>query len=123
MRLSHGGVCTEEVVGVSSHGSINGGESRASWLRSCKWIRRGVGGGWHGVGMRGDTGHSAAAWADGSGHGGSASHDVGERRKEPVVVKGETDRWVPPANSNEFKNPNFVQTCFAPKVTFPVSKN
>jgi hypothetical protein len=48
---------------------------------------------------------------------------MGERRKEPGWVKGEADRWVPPGDLNEFKNPNFVQTWFAPKVIFLGSKN
>jgi hypothetical protein len=71
----------------------------------------------------GDVGHSAVAWAkwvwaDGSGCGGSAVRDMGERRKESVVVKGEVDRWVPPCKIKRIQILNFLQTWFAPKVNF-----
>jgi hypothetical protein len=36
---------------------------------------------------------------------------------------GEAERWVLLRDLNEFKNSNFLQTWFAPKVTFPSSKN
>jgi hypothetical protein len=72
-----------------------------------------------GEGVDGSWGGSR--WLDGMTP--TTGSGMGERRKEPGWVKGEADRWVPPGDLNEFKNPNFVQTWFAPKVIFLGSKN
>jgi hypothetical protein len=46
----------------------------------------------------------------------------GERDGSRCVEMGRLAGGSWPGNSNEFKNLNFIQTWFAPKVTFPSSK-
>jgi hypothetical protein len=47
---------------------------------------------------------------------------VGERR-ERGSEEGEAGRWVQPRNLNDLEIVNFVQTWFAPKVSFLSSKS